>query len=151
MRADVASRVIAAPPAEVFRAFTDAALLSSWLPPEGMTGHMEWFDPSPGGGYRMRLVYDDPPASGGKADDDSDIAEVSFVEIVPAVRIVERVEFPSGDPRMAGTMTMTWTFEPRGGGTQVLVRATGVPEGIPAVDHVLGLASSLANLARVVE
>jgi len=151
MRADVASRVIAAAPAVVFRAFTDPAMLTAWLPPAGMTGQLERFDGSPGGGFRIRLAYDEPPEGGGKSGEDSDIAEVEFVEIAPPQRLVERVEFVSEDPLMAGTMTMTWTFVPRGGGTQVTVRATGVPEGISAEDHVMGMVSSLENLARTLE
>ncbi|KRA24949.1 ATPase [Microbacterium sp. Root61] len=151
MRADVASRVIAAPPDRVFRAFTDPVVLTSWLPPEGMTGQLERFDASPGGGFRMRLIYDKAPEGGGKSGEDSDLTEVAFVEIDPPHRLVQQAEFVSDDPRMAGTMTMTWRFEPRGGGTQVMVRATGVPEGISAEDHVMGMASSLANLARALE
>ncbi len=33
--------------------------LLAWLPPDGMTAHLERFDPSTGGGYRMILTYAD--------------------------------------------------------------------------------------------
>lgn len=149
MRVDEASRFLAAEPDEVFRAFVDPALLLAWLPPEGMTGRLESFDAH--AGYRMVLRYLEPPAGGGKANADEDIAEVRRVRVEPPELLVEEVDFASDDPAFAGTMTMTWTFTEGDGGTYVEVAATGVPEGIDPVDHVAGMASSLRNLARLVE
>jgi uncharacterized protein YndB with AHSA1/START domain len=149
MRTDEASRVISAEPALVFAAFTDPTRLLEWLPPEGMTGAFDRFDPEHG--YRMVLTYAEPPIGGGKASVDEDVAEVRRVEVVPPRRIVEAVDFPSDDPRYAGTMTMTWTFEPADAGTLVTIRATDVPDGIDPADHAAGLASSLENLARLLE
>lgn len=149
MRTDEASRVIAAVPAVVFAAFTDPDRLLAWLPPEGMSGAFDRFDPAHG--YRMVLTYDEAPIGGGKASVDEDVAEVRRVEVVPPRRIVEAVDFPSDDPRYAGTMTMTWTFEPVAAGTRVTIRATDVPDGIDPSDHAAGLASSLENLARLFE
>ena len=73
------------------------------------------------------------------------------VAVEPGERIVEEVDFPSGDPAFAGTMTMTWTFTEGDGGTYLVVEASGVPSGIDPGDHVVGLESSLSNLARFVE
>ena len=149
MRVDAASRFIAAEPADVFAAFTDPALILQWLPPDGMTARFEWFDASTG--YRMVLHYDQAPAAGGKASADADVAEVRRVEIDGPERLVEEVDFPSDDPAYAGTMTMTWTFTEGDGGTYVDVEATDVPPGIDPDDHAVGLASSLAHLAQLVE
>ena len=57
-RTDSASRIIESSPQRLYSAFTDPAALAVWLPPTGMTGVFEWFDASPGGGYRMRLTYE---------------------------------------------------------------------------------------------
>lgn len=149
MRVDAASRFIAAEPDEVFRAFTNPALMLEWLPPEGMSGHFERFDAETG--YRLVLHYDEPPSGGGKASADEDVAEVRRVEVDPPERLVEQVDFTSDDPAFAGTMTMTWTFTEGDGGTYVDVEATDVPPGIDPDDHAVGLASSLSNLARLVE
>ncbi|WP_169583212.1 MULTISPECIES: SRPBCC domain-containing protein [Microbacterium] len=149
MRVDEASRFLAAEPDEVFRAFVDPALLLGWLPPEGMTGRLESFDAH--AGYRMVLRYLEPPAGGGKATADEDIAEVRRVRVEPPELIVEEVDFASDDPAFAGTMTMTWTFTEGDGGTYVEVAARGVPDGIDPADHAAGMASSLRNLARLVE
>ena len=48
-------------------------------------------------------------------------------------------------------MTMRWTLEPQGEGTMLTVAAENVPVGIRPEDHEAGLASSLSNLAAIVE
>ncbi|HEY5302660.1 MAG TPA: SRPBCC family protein [Acidimicrobiales bacterium] len=146
-RTDKGSRVIAAPPEKVYAAFVDAGALTAWLPPAGMSGRFERFDPRPAGSYRMVLTYGDAPASGGKATADSDIVEARFVDIVPGVRVVQAVDFVSGDPAYAGTMTMTWEMTGVDGGTRVDITADDVPDAVSPEDHAAGLNSSLANLA----
>jgi uncharacterized protein YndB with AHSA1/START domain len=151
LRTDSASRLIAASPKEIFAALTDPAALAAWLPPDGMTGRFDHFDARPGGTYRLILTYTDASAGRGKASRDSDIVEARFVEIVPAVRVVQAVDFVSDDPAYSGTMTMTWELAPANGSTRVEIRADNVPAGISAEDHAVGLTSSLANLARYLE
>jgi uncharacterized protein YndB with AHSA1/START domain len=149
MRADRATRHIAAEPDRVFRAFIDPELFVGWVPPEGMTGRLEEFDAERG--YRMVLRYEHPPEGGGKASADSDVSVVRRVVVERPRRIVEEVDFPSDDPSFSGAMRMTWTLEPEAAGTLVTVEATEVPEGIPQDVHVGGMISSLAQLAHAVE
>jgi uncharacterized protein YndB with AHSA1/START domain len=150
-RTDIASRVIAAPPADVYAALVDAEALVAWLPPEGMTGKFERFDPRPGGSYRLVLTYTDAAAASGKATPDSDIVEARYLDIVADARVVQAVDFVSDDAAFAGTMTMTWEVSAVDGGTRVDITADHVPDGISAEDHATGLASSLAKLAEHVE
>ena len=150
-RRDAASRIVAASPAQVYAALVDRDALEAWLPPEGMTGRFERFDPRPGGSYRLVLTYADAAGGPGKATADSDVVESRFVELVPGRRVVQEVDFVSDDPAVAGTMTMTWQVTAFDGGTRVDIIAEHVPEGISAEDHAVGLASSLANLAAFVE
>jgi uncharacterized protein YndB with AHSA1/START domain len=116
-----------------------------------MTGAFERFDPRPGGSYRLVLTYADASAARGKATTDTDIVESRFVELVPGARVVQAVDFVSGDPAYAGTMTMTWEVTEVDDGTCVDIIADNVPDGIAADDHAAGLASSLANLADYLE
>lgn len=146
-RTDAASRVVAAAPDEVFAALVDEAALVAWLPPAGMSGRFERYEPWAGGSYRLVLTFDDPAGGAGKTTADSDVVEARFVEIVPGERVVQAVDFESDDPAFAGTMTMTWSVTAVDGGTLVEVRADNVPPGISAEDHATGMASSLANLA----
>lgn len=150
-RTDTASRVISAPPQRVFAALIDREALEAWLPPGGMTGRFERFDPRPGGSYRLVLTYLDPDASSGKATADSDVVEVRYLDLVPGERVVQAVDFVSDDPAFSGTMTMTWAVTEASGGTRVDITAKDVPDGISAEDHAAGLASSLSNLARYLE
>jgi uncharacterized protein YndB with AHSA1/START domain len=150
-RTDTASRVIAAPPERVYAALVDPEALTAWLPPDGMSGRFERFDPRPGGSYRMVLTYADAAASPGKATADSDIVEARFVDLVPGVRVAQAVDFVSDDPAYAATMTMTWEVTAVDGGTRVDITADDVPDGISAEDHAAGLASSLTNLADYLE
>jgi uncharacterized protein YndB with AHSA1/START domain len=145
-RTDRASRVVAAEPGRVFAALIDPQALLSWLPPSGMTGRFERFDPRPGGSYRLVLTYRESSGAG-KATSDSDIVEARFVDIVPDSRVVQAVDFVSDDPAFSGTMTMVWEVSPEDGKTRVELRAQDVPPGISPEDHEVGMTSSLSNLA----
>ncbi|MGC4813645.1 SRPBCC family protein [Micromonospora sp. DT228] len=150
-RTDKASRVIAAPLDRVYAALVDPEALTTWLPPDGMSGRFERFDARPGGSYRLVLTYADASTARGKTTTDSDIVEAEFVDVVPDARVVQAVTFVSDDPAQAGTMTMTWEVTAVEHGTRVEFRAEDVPAGISAADHAAGLNSSLANLAAHVE
>jgi uncharacterized protein YndB with AHSA1/START domain len=149
-RTDRASRVIDAPVARVFNALVDRDALEAWLPPSGMTARFERFDPTPGGSYRLVLMYTAPTDPRGKSSADSDIVEARYIDIVPDDRVVQAVDFVSDDPAFAGTMTMTWAVRAIDGGTRVEIVADDVPDGISADDHAAGLNSSLDNLASYV-
>lgn len=151
-RTDTASRVIAASPQALYRAFVDPAAIASWRPPQGMKAEIHTFDPREGGGYRMSFLYTEPdPEVQGKTSDHADTFEGRFVGLIPGERIVEEIDFVSDDPAFRGTMTITTTFRPVSAGTEVTVVCEDVPEGIGESDHKAGIASSLANLAAFVE
>lgn len=150
-RIDEASRIIRASQAALYRAFEDPGAMESWLPPKGMTGHMERFDFREGGSYRLRLTYVDPRAGSGKSSADSDDVAAHFVRLVRDRRIEQAVTFDSDDPRFSGEMRVIWTFTPVEAGTEVSVRCENVPEGISPEDHDAGLRSTLKNLAEFTE
>src|SRR6478736_130423 len=66
-RTESASRVIRSTPAQVFVALVDEEALLQWLPPGGMSGRFERFDPRPGGSYRLVLTYEDGSSGSGKS------------------------------------------------------------------------------------
>ncbi|MFF8958003.1 SRPBCC family protein [Streptomyces sp. NPDC014894] len=150
-RTDRVDRVIAASRASVYGALLDREALEAWLPPEGMRGRIEWWDPRPGGGFRMVLTYLDASGGPGKASGATDVVDVEFADLAPSERVVQRAVFEAEDPSFAGVMTMTWALADADGGTRVTVTATDVPPGIGQGDHEEGIASSLANLASYVE
>jgi uncharacterized protein YndB with AHSA1/START domain len=150
-RIDRASRTIAASPTTIYNALLDRDSVEAWLPPQGMRGRIERWDPRPGGGFRMILTYLDPAGHHGKTSDATDVVEVGFGELVPSQRVVHRAVFEADDPLYAGTMVMTWQLTAVDDGTEVTVIAADVPPGISQADHQVGIASSLANLAAYVE
>src|SRR3954470_4085403 len=105
-RTDSAAREVRAAPDQVYAALLDPEALVEWLPPDGMTGHFEYFDARVGGIYRLVLTYDDPGR--GKSTPDSDVVDARFIELVPNRLVQQTVDFVSEDPAFSGTMTMTW-------------------------------------------
>ncbi|MFF5724227.1 SRPBCC domain-containing protein [[Kitasatospora] papulosa] len=65
-RTDRAARMAAATPATVYEALLDRESLEAWLPPEGMLGRVEHWDPRTGGGFRMVLTCLDPTGGPGR-------------------------------------------------------------------------------------
>jgi len=150
-RTDIGSRVIHATPQAIYNAFIDPDAQARWLPPTGMTGKFDRFEPWPGGHYRLTLTFTGEHATAGKSSADVDTVEGRLVELIPGERIVQTADFESGDPAYAGTMTMIWSLRAVPEGTEVTITASDVPAGISAEDHAQGLASTLFNLADFLE
>jgi uncharacterized protein YndB with AHSA1/START domain len=150
-RTDTASRLIMAPPDLVYRALVDPAMVIEWLPPKGARGSIDEFDPRSGGAFRMTLTFEDSNHIKGKSTSGTDVVQGQFVELEANRRITQKFAFDSADPAFAGTMTMIWTLEPQVEGTLLTVTAEDVPAGIRAEDHEAGMASSLSNLAALIE
>jgi len=148
-RTDTASVVIPASPDAIYRAFTDAEALMSWLPPGTMTGRALEYDFRVGGRYRIELTYGAaPPTGAGKTTGRTDVSQGRFIALEPGRRIVQSVEFDSQDAAFSGEMVITWELEPVGAETRVTVTAANVPPGISKADHDAGLRATLDNLAR---
>jgi uncharacterized protein YndB with AHSA1/START domain len=148
-RSDTASRLIKATAARVYHALTDKAQFALWIAPEGARASIDHFDPRPGGSLQITLTFDRP--GGGKTTANTDTVKGRFLEIHKDRSVRQAFVFESDDPSLAGTMTMTWALTPAVGGTAVEVVAENVPAGISKEDHRVGMESSLANLARLVE
>lgn len=150
-RIDSASRVIRTSPQTIYQAFLDPEALGSWLPPTGMSAHIDVFDARPGGTYQMTLTYEKNHADSGKTSENTDVSKGKFLELVPDTKIVLVGYFDSEDPAFAGEMTQTWYLEAVTEGTKVTIICENVPEGIRKEEHDEGLHSTLENLARFTE
>jgi uncharacterized protein YndB with AHSA1/START domain len=143
------SQIIRAAPETLYEAFMNPAALIEWLPPGEMTGSLHHFDARLGGGYRMSLFY--PPgerAFRGKTSEREDMVDVRFMELEPARRIVEAVNFVTTDPALLGEMTIVVTFEEVSGGTAVTFSCKDLPPGLRPEDNEAGSRLSLEQLAR---
>ncbi|WP_077603416.1 SRPBCC family protein [Oceanobacillus sojae] len=150
-RIDTASRVIMASPQNIYQAFVNPKALISWLPPNGMSGYVDTFDPKEGGVYRMTLTYEMDESKPGKTSENTDVTQGRFLELAPDKRIVQSVNFDSEDPAFSGEMIQSWLFEAVSEGTSVTIVCENVPEGIRKEDHDTGLRSTLENLAVFIE
>jgi len=150
-RKDTASRIIFASQETIYGAFLDPKALVKWLPPEGMIGHIDEFNAQEGGNLRMALTYVDSSPSTGKSSVDTDVFQGKFLELVKFKRVVLRIEFESENPSYTGAMIMTWSLEPVSTGINVTIDCENVPVGIVQAEHEVGLRSTLAGLAALLE
>lgn len=94
----VVVRTIAAPAAEVFEAWTDAALLARWLAPGPLVVTHASCDARPGGAYRIVAV--DPLGA-------EHVTTGEFREVTPPTRLVQTWVYHS-HPIIERYSTMLW-------------------------------------------
>lgn len=134
-------RVIAAPVEKVFKAFTDADAMASWLPPYGFVCKVHHMDAKIGGTYKMSFTNFSTGNShsfGGE-----------YLEIVPNKFIKYTDKFD--DPNLPGEMINTIEIKTVSCGTELNIIQEGIPEAIPAEMCYLGWQESLDKLKRLVE
>lgn len=134
-------RVFKAPPARVYRAFTDAAAMCKWLPPHGFTGTVHEIDVRVGGGYRMSFTN--------LGTGSSHAFSVRYLELKPGERIRHTDRFD--DPNLPGEMQVTVQFKAVACGTELHITQDGIPDAIPVEFCHLGWQESLQLLAQLVE
>jgi uncharacterized protein YndB with AHSA1/START domain len=134
-------RVIAAPPQKVFKAFTDADAMASWLPPYGFVAKVHSMDVKEGGSYKMSFINfttGNSHSFGGE-----------YLKIKPNELIQYTDRFD--DPNLPGEMITTITFKAVSCGTELFATQEGIPSVIPAEMCYLGWQESLEKLKKLVE
>ena len=143
-------RYLHATRARVYRALLDPAEIAKWMVPDGMKSEVHTFEPHEGGTFRISLTYD-PPTGTGKTSADTDTYKGRFVELMPDVMVVERVEFETTNPELTGMFTVTYSLADTDGGTDLYVTYEGLPRGISVKDNEVGTRQALDRLAALVE
>lgn len=134
-------RVFAASAEKIFKAFSDADAMASWLPPFGFVCKVHHMDFRVGGTYKMSFINFSTGSShsfGGK-----------YLEIIPNELIKYTDEFD--DPNLPGQMITTVEFKKVVCGTAFFATQEGIPEMIPVEMCYLGWQESLEKLKRLVE
>ena len=134
-------RVFAAPVEKVFKAFTNADAMASWLPPYGFTCKVYNMEAKVGGKYRMsfaNFTTGNAHSFGGE-----------YLEIVPNEKLKYTDQFE--DPNMPGKMITTVTLKSVLCGAELNITQEGIPAAIPAEMCYLGWQDSLDKLKRLVE
>jgi len=134
-------RVLKAPPDRVYKAFTDAAGMAKWLPPDGFTCTVHEMNPKVGGTFRMSFTN--------FATGQSHSFGGEFLELKPSERLRYTDKFD--DPNLAGEIMVTVILKPVSCGTEIHITQEGIPDLIPLEMCYLGWQDSLRQLAALVE
>jgi uncharacterized protein YndB with AHSA1/START domain len=134
-------RILKATPEKVYRAFTEASAMATWLPPYGFTCTVHEMKVEKGGSYRMsfqNFSTGNSHSFGGK-----------YVEIKPNEFLKYTDKFD--DPNLPGEITTTVSLRKTIAGTEIKITQDGIPAVIPAEMCYLGWQESLEKLAKLVE
>jgi uncharacterized protein YndB with AHSA1/START domain len=134
-------RVIKASPEKVFRAFTQASAIASWLPPYGFLCTVHEMDVKEGGTFRMsfeNFSTGNGHSFGGE-----------YVEVKPNEFLKYTDKFD--DPNLPGEMITTVSLREVFGFTEIRIQQEGIPAAIPAEMCYLGWQESLDKLTKLVE
>ena len=134
-------RVIKTSPEKLYRAFTEASAIASWLPPYGFTCTVHEMNVKAGGTYKMsfqNFSTGNGHSFGGK-----------YVELKPNEFLKYTDKFD--DPNLPGEMTTTISLNKNIAGTEIKILQENIPAAIPAEMCYLGWQESLEKLIKLVE
>lgn len=134
-------RVIKASPEKVYRAFTEALAIASWLPPYGFLCTVHEMNVKTGGSFKMsfqNFSTGNSHSFGGK-----------YLELKPNEFLKYTDTFD--DPNLPGEMITTVWLRKTMVGTDIKITQEGIPTVIPAEMCYLGWQESLEKLAKLVE
>nr|WP_068886649.1 SRPBCC family protein [Pedobacter panaciterrae] len=134
-------RIIKASPEKVFRAFTEALAIASWLPPYGFLCTVHNMDVKVGGTFRMsfhNFTTGNGHSFGGE-----------YLEVKPNEYLKYTDKFD--DPNLPGVMTTSISLKKTLVGTELKALQEGIPTVIPVEMCYLGWQESLEKLAKLVE
>lgn len=134
-------RVLKASPEKVYRAFTEANALASWIPPYGFLCTVHEMNVQVNGTYKMSFHNFSTGSShsfGGK-----------YLEIKPNEFLKYTDKFD--DPNLPGEMITSVWLQKVSVGTEIKILQEGIPSVIPVEMCYLGWQESLEKLAKLVE
>ena len=134
-------RVIKASPEKVFKAFSDPAAHSTWLPPYGFVCTVQQMDFKVGGHFKMTFTNF---STGNGHSFGGEYLEIKTNELI-------KYSDKFDDPNLPGEMTTTVWLNKVFCGTELKVLQEGIPEAIPAEMCYLGWQESLEKLIKLVE
>src|SRR5262245_36465793 len=129
-------RVLKTSPEKVYRAFTTANAMASWLPPYGFVCTVETMDVRVGGQYKMtftNFTTGSLQSFGGKY---LGLKENEFLKYADKF----------DDPNLPGEMTTSVWLKKVIGGTELKITQEGIPAAIPVEMCYLGWQDSLDKL-----
>lgn len=134
-------RVLKASPEKIYRAFTEATAIASWLPPYGFLCTVHQMNVEKGGSHKMsfqNFSTGNGHSFGG-----------TYVELKPNELLKYTDKFD--DPNLPGEMLTTVWLRKTIAGTEIKITQEGIPAAIPVEMCYLGWQESLEKLAKLVE
>jgi uncharacterized protein YndB with AHSA1/START domain len=134
-------RVLRATPEKVYRAFTEALAIASWLPPYGFLCTVHEINPAVGGRFRMsfhNFTTGNGHSFGGE-----------YLEVKPNEFLKYTDKFD--DPNLPGEMITSIWLNKVSVGTEIKVLQENIPALIPVEMCYLGWQESLDKLMKLVE
>ncbi|HEY4417664.1 MAG TPA: SRPBCC domain-containing protein [Verrucomicrobiae bacterium] len=136
----VVSRVIQAPCALVFRAWTEPRLMVQWFSPMDVKCHSVDADVRIGGAYRLHMI----------SQSGDHVAIGTYQEIVANRRLRFTWEREDGGPDFPSTV-VTVDFEDLGKTTRLTLTHEGFPTAEDTRDHQEGWTSALEKFGQLME
>jgi len=134
-------RILKASPKKVFRAFTQASAIASWLPPYGFLCTVDHIKAEKGGTFRMSF---ENFSTGHSHSFGGTYVEVKQDEFL---KYTDKFD----DPNLPGEMVTTVSLRQTVTGTEIKIQQDGIPSVIPAEMCYLGWQESLDKLTKLVE
>ena len=134
-------RVLKTSPEKIYRAFTEAGALASWIPPYGFLCTVHEMNVRVDGGFKMsfhNFSTGNGHSFGGK-----------YLELKPNEFIKYTDQFD--DPNLPGEMTTSVWLQKNSAGTDIKILQENIPAMIPVEMCYLGWQESLEKLAKLVE
>ncbi len=134
-------RVFKASPDKVFKAFTHASAVASWLPPYGFLCTVHELKVQKGGTFKMSFENFSTGHSHSFGGTYVDVKQNEYLKYTDKF----------DDPNLPGEMVTTVSFRKNIAGTEIKVTQEGIPAAIPVEMCYLGWQESLDKLMRLVE
>ncbi len=134
-------RVFTAPPEKIFKAFSSADAMASWIPPYGFICKVEHLDFKVGGTFKMSFI------NFGTGNGHSFGGEYKEIKTNEFLKYSDKFD----DPNLQGEIiTSVWLTKVMCG-TEIKITQEGIPSAIPVEMCYLGWQESLEKLKKLVE
>lgn len=134
-------RILKASPEKVFRAFTDATAIASWLPPYGFLCTVHQMKAEKGGNFKMSFTNFSTGSSHSFGGTYIEVKQNEFLKYTDTF----------DDPNLPGEMITSVSLRKTMVGTEIKITQEGIPSAIPAEMCYLGWQESLDKLTKLVE
>jgi uncharacterized protein YndB with AHSA1/START domain len=134
-------RMLKTSPEKVYRAFTEASAMATWLPPYGFTCTVHHMEAKTGGSFKMsfqNFTTGNGHSFGG-----------TYLELKPNEFLKYTDKFD--DPNLPGEIITSVWLKKTIAGTEIKITQEGIPSVIPVEMCYLGWQESLEKLAKLVE